>query len=273
MPASAPIGFFDSGVGGLSVMREVRLLLPAEDFLYFADSAFCPYGVKPAETIIARSLAICDFLMEKEVKLVVVACNTASIAALDVLREHYSLPIVGIEPAVKPAAAATKNGRIGVLATGLTLAGRRFNTLVEKFGDGVHVYTVPCPGLVELVESGEKEGPEIEALLGCFLKPLLEKGIDTVVLGCTHYPFIRPALEALAGPDVHVIDTGKAVARQVVRVLEQYELADPGVEPGREFFFTSGNPGKVGAVVKILWGDPEAVIKRVRLKEPEAPGK
>lgn len=265
MPAASPIGFFDSGVGGLSVMREARLLLPAEEFMYYADSACCPYGTKPAEIIIERSRAICDFFLGKGVKLIVVACNTASITALDVLREDYQLPIVGIEPAIKPAAAATKNGRIGVLATGLTLSGRRFNTLVEKFGDAVHVYTVPCPGLVELVEAGEKDGPEVEALLGSFLKPLLEKDIDTVVLGCTHYPFIRPTLGVLAGPNVHIIDTGRAVARQLVRVLEQYDLFNPGIGTGRVCFFTSGDPEKTGAVVRKLWGDPEAIIERVCL--------
>jgi len=265
MPSAAPIGFFDSGVGGLSVMREARLLLPAEDFLYFADSAYCPYGNKPAEIIIARSRAVCDFFLKKNVKLIVVACNTASVAALDVLREQYALPIVGIEPAVKPAVASTRNGRVGVLATGVTLSGRRFNTLVEKYGNGASVYTVPCPGLVELVEAGEKDGPEVEALLRHFLKPLLEKGIDTIVLGCTHYPFLRPAIEALVGPEVLIIDTGGAVARQVARVLEQSGLASGRLKPGQEIFYTSGRPEKVSASVKKLWGCPDPAIERVRL--------
>ncbi|MCL6638741.1 MAG: glutamate racemase [Firmicutes bacterium] len=266
MPDPAAIGFFDSGVGGMSVMREVRRLLPAEDFLYYADSAYCPYGEKPPEAITGRSRAICDFFIKMGVKLLVVACNSASIAALDALREHYqNIPIVGIEPAVKPAAAATRNKKIGVLATGVTLSGRRFNSLVERFGDGLEVYTMPCPGLVELVEAGKHDGEEVVSLLRCFLAPLLEKGIDTLVLGCTHYPFLRPVVETLAGAGVRVIDTGEAVARQVARLVEQNRLENPGAGPGKDFFFTSGDPDVVEPVVRRLWGNPDAVVERVTL--------
>ena len=265
MSDPAAIGFFDSGVGGMSVMREVRRLLPAEDFLYYADSAHCPYGVKPPEAIVSRARAICDFFLNKGVKLIVVACNTASVVALDALRENYQLPVIGIEPAVKPAAAATKNGRIGVLATGVTLSGRRFNSLIERFGYGIKVYTMPCPGLVELVEAGKNEGGEVEAVLGCLLAPLLEKEIDTLVLGCTHYPFLIPVLRSLAGPTVCIIDTGVAVARQVARLTEQLNLANPWCGQGKELFFTSGDPVEVEPVVRLLWGDPGAVVERVCL--------
>ena len=265
MTEPAAIGFFDSGVGGISVMREVRRLLPAEDFLYYADSAHCPYGVKSPGAIISRTRAICDFFLEKGVKIIVVACNTASVVALDALREYYRLPIIGIEPAVKPAAAVTKNGRIGVLATGVTLSGRRFNSLLERFGDGIKVYTMPCPGLVELVEAGKNEGGEVEAVLRRFLAPLLGKGVDTLVLGCTHYPFLIPLIRSLAGSGVCIIDTGAAVARQVARVTEQMNPAGTGAGPGKEQFFTSGDPGAVEAVVRHLWGDPGAVVERVSL--------
>lgn len=265
MPSKKPIGFFDSGVGGLSVMREVRHLLPAEDLFYYADSAHCPYGVKPPEVIRARAFAISDFLLSRGVKLIVIASNTTSVVSLDAVREHYSIPVVGVEPAVKPAAAVTHKGKVGVLATGVTLAGERFNSLVERFGDGVEVYTQPCPGLVELVESGRHDNPEAEALLTRYLEPLLARGADTIVLGCTHYPFLRPVVEKLAGGGVSVIDTGEAVARQVARILENFDLATAETGRGGEQFFTSGEPEEVEPVVRLLWGNPDLVVERVKL--------
>lgn len=265
MPCPKPIGLFDSGVGGLSIMKEVRRLLPAEDLLYYADSAYCPYGVKPPQVIRARAFAICDFLLSRGAKIIVIASNTTSVAALDAVRERTGIPVVGVEPAVKPAVSATRNGRVGVLATGVTLAGERFNSLVERFGEGVEVYTQPCPGLVELVESGRWERPEAEAMLGRYLDPLLARGVDTIVLGCTHYPFLRQLVEKLAGPDVSVIDTGKAVARQVVRVLEGNGLLAAGNGPGGEQFFTSGKPEEVEPVIRLLWGNPDLVVEQVKL--------
>jgi len=266
MPSPKPIGIFDSGVGGLSVMKEVRRVLPAEDLLYYADSAYCPYGVKPPEVIRTRAAVICDFLLTRGAKLIVIASNTTSIAALDTMRKRVGVPIVGVEPAVKPAVSATRNGRVGVLATGVTLAGERFNSLVERFGDGVEVYTQPCPGLVELVESGGCEKPEAEVLLGRYLDPLLSRGADTIVLGCTHYPFLRPVVEKLVGGSVRVIDTGEAVARQVVRVLESNDLATGEAQAGRECFFTSGEPEEVEPVVRFLWGDPKLTVEHANLE-------
>lgn len=263
MSSPKPVGFFDSGVGGLSVMKEARLLLPSEDFLYFADSAYCPYGVKPLEVIRSRAFAICDFLMSRGAKIIVIASNTTSITALNDVRERVDVPVVGIEPAVKPAVSATRNGRIGVLATVVTLAGERFNSLVDRYGNGVEVYTQPCPGLVELVESGGFNKPEAEILLGRYLKPLLAREVDTIVLGCTHYPFLRPLVEKMVGADVVVIDTGKAVARQVERVLEKYSMLNEKTEAGWELFFTSADPDEVEPVVRLLWGNPDLQVKKV----------
>ncbi len=263
MSGARLIGLFDSGVGGISVMKEVRRLLPAEDLAYFADSAYCPYGGRLLEFIRERAFVISDFLLSRGVKLIVIASNTTSIAALDVVRERINVPVVGIEPAVKPAVSATRNGKVGVLATEVTLSGGRFNALVERYGNGVEVFTQPCPGLVELVESGRWERPEAGPLLCRYLEPMLARGVDTIVLGCTHYPFLRFLVEEIAGPEIKIIDTGEAVARQVVRVLEKFNLGNMNAGPGGEQFFTSGEPEKVGPVVRLLWGEPGISVERV----------
>jgi len=255
LSSSAPIGAFDSGVGGLSILAEVRKLLPAEDLIYLADTAHCPYGVKPVEEIRTRILKIADFLVGLGVKAIVVACNSASIAGLDQLRvAHPEIPIIGVEPAVKPAHDLTKNGRIGVLATSLTLSGPRFSVLVEKYGTDVEVYTQPAPGLVELVEAGKLDTSETEQLLWDYLEPLLNKGIDTLVLGCTHYPFLKPTITRLVGPEVTIIDTGLAVAKQTYRLLEHRGLLNGRDGRGREVFYTSGDPIAVKGVIETLWG-------------------
>lgn len=243
-------------------MEEVRRLLPAENLLYFADSAYCPYGEKPLKVIRNRVFSICDFLIARGAKLIVLACNTASVAALDAVRERFSVPVVGTEPAVKPAATATKNGRIGVLATQVTLSGDRFSSLVARFGGEVKVFTQPCHGLVELVESGRWDDPETEEIVKSCLDQLLVMGVDTVILGCTHYPFLRPVVERLAGGGISVIDSGEAVARQVARVLEKNGLAADAAAAGGESFFTSGDPRQVEPVVRLLWGNPELVVRQ-----------
>ncbi len=254
MSGSAAIGVFDSGVGGISILKEIRRLLPGENLLYLADSAHCPYGTKPVPEIRARSLAVTAFLVESGVKAVVVACNSASVAGLDQVREAYpQIPIVGVEPALKPAHGLTRNGRIGVLATSLTLKGDRFSVLVERFGADVQVYTQPAPGLVELVENGELDTPVVEELLHQYLDPLLKKQIDTLVLGCTHYPFLWGTIQKICGPNVTVIDTGLAVAKQTVRVLGQYRILNPEISGGKEAFYTSGDPAAVKEVIVKLW--------------------
>jgi glutamate racemase len=248
-----PVGVFDSGVGGISVLREIRGLLPALDLTYAADSAHCPYGTKSDTEIRARACATARFLIEQRgARAVVVACNTATAAAIDSLRETFAdVPIVGMEPAVKPAAAATRSGVVGVLATGATLGGERFAGLAARFSDGIELLTQACPGLVEQVESGALDAPATLALLRGYVEPLLARGADVLVLGCTHYPFLRPALAGIVGPEVAVIDTGAAVARQLARVLDD---VDGSGGAGSTEFWNSDT--RAAPVMERLWGEP-----------------
>ena len=250
--AAAPIGVFDSGVGGLSVLKEMRRLLPAEDFLYYADSAHCPYGGQPESAIQARTVAITEELLAADAKLIVVACNTATIAAVEHLRASYPIPFVGMEPAVKPACALTRSGVVGVLATGAALGGEKFHRLVAQHAQGVRVITQPCPGLVECVEAGDLDGPQVTELLRRYLEPLKSAGADVLVLGCTHYPFLRPLIQRLAGLSVHLLDTGEAVARQARRVLERESLLRVADAPGRFEWRTSGDAPRLEALVQRL---------------------
>jgi glutamate racemase len=251
---NAPIGTFDSGVGGLSVLAEIRKILPAEDLIYLADSAHCPYGTKPVADIRQRTLEVTDFLVHQGVKAVIVACNSACEAGLERIRDKYpNLPVIGVEPAVKPAQHETRNGKIGVLATSLTLKGERFSHLVEKYAVGIEVFSGPAPGLVELVEAGQLDTPETEAVLHQYLDPMLNKGIDTLVLGCTHYPFLIPAIRKICGPAVTVLDTGVAVARQTLRILTEKDLLTPAAPPGKDSFYTTGDLDSVRPVFDKLW--------------------
>ncbi len=262
----APIGAFDSGVGGLSILLEIRRLLPAEDLIYLADSAHCPYGIKPVEEIRQRTLEITDFLVALGAKAVVVACNSACVAGLDQVRiKHPEIPIIGVEPAIKPAHDITRNGKIGVLATNMTLNGDRFSILIEKYATGVEVYTQPAPGLVEAVEAGETDSPSTEILLRKYLEPLIRKGIDTLVLGCTHYPFLRSLAQKICGPEVTILDTGLAVAKQTTRVLSLRDLVTSKTTPGSEIFYTSGNPDEVSKVIRQLWGNSELTVLKAKV--------
>lgn len=256
-----PIGIFDSGLGGLSVAREIRAVLPHENIIYFADSAHCPYGARDNNFIQERIISICDFLAQQKVKLIVVACNTASSAGLEMLRLRYQLPIVGMEPAVKPAAEVTQNGRVGVMATGATLNGQRFMSLLVKFSHGTNYYTQPCQGLVEMVEEGHIQGPGVKDVLLQSLRPLLEREVDTIVLGCTHYPFLKKDIEYLCGPNIKVIDTGQAVARQVLRVLQGHGLLNDSPYPGKEIIYTSGSAQKVQGIVQVLLPEREIPVQ------------
>ena len=250
----APIGVFDSGVGGLSVLREIRAALPGENLLYVADSGSAPYGDRPGEFIKERAEKIVEFLIGERVKAIVVACNTATAVAIQALRSRFAIAMVAIEPAVKPAAAISRSGVVGVLATSQTLTSERFARLVEKYGRGVRILLQPCPGLMERVEKGELDGPGMKALVAGYLRPLLDRGADTIVLGCTHYPFLLPIIRAIAGPTVSVIDPAVAVARELRRRLKAGELLSSRGEPGTERFWTSGAPDQVGPVVAQLWG-------------------
>ena len=252
--AEAPtLGVFDSGLGGLSVLREIVARRPDVDALYVADSGHCPYGAKPADRIIARADAITEFLLGQGAQLIVVACNTATIAAVEYLRANYSVPFVGMEPAVKPAVAATRSGVIGVLATGAALAGDKLHRLIDRHRGEVRVITQPCPGLVEQVEAGDLDGPETRRLLAQYALPLVAAGADVLVLGCTHYPFLRPALAEVVGAGVTLLDTGEAVARRVDSLLPPREAAVAGAS-GRLRCWTSGTPAQMAAVGSRLWG-------------------
>jgi glutamate racemase len=248
-----PIGVFDSGVGGLSVLRHIRAALPEENLLYVADSGHAPYGDKPPQFIEARALAIAEFLVAADAKALVVACNTATAAAIVSLRAKFDLPVVGMEPAVKPAVEATRCGVIGVLATAGTLESAQFAGLVERFGSRARVIVQPCPGLVEQVERGDLAGPATRSLLGRFLRPLLEQGVDTLVLGCTHYPFLAPLVSEMA-PGVALIETGAAVARQLARRLEEESLLVERSGGGSERFCSSGDPRRLEDLLPQLWG-------------------
>jgi len=238
----APIAVFDSGVGGLSVLAEIQRLLPQESLLYFADCGHIPYGEKTPEFIRQRCNVMARFFREQGAKALVIACNTATVAAVaDLRRDFPDWPIVGMEPAVKPAAAATHSGVVGVLATTGTLQSAKFAALLDRFATDVRVITQPCPGLVELIESGDLHSAELRTLLQHYVEPLLANGCDTIILGCTHYPFLKPLLKTMLPEGLSLIDTGAAVARQLQRLLAERDLlADGPNRPVR--FWTSADP-------------------------------
>jgi len=263
MSSDQPIGMFDSGVGGLSVLAEVRALRPTESIIYYADNAYCPYGIRPPEEIRQRTESIAGMLIGQGAKAIVVACNTASAVAIDSVRAAYpQVPIVGLEPAVKPAVAMTRTKSIGVLATPRTVAGERLRWLIEMHGGDVRVHTVAAAGLVELVEAGVLHGEPVREALAPLLDPMLEADVDVVVLGCTHYPFLRGAIEAYVGPDVRVIDSGKAIARRTQSVLDVAGLLTSRYEPGTWAMETSGDVSVVEPVARMLTGEAVTVTHR-----------
>jgi glutamate racemase len=256
--SARPVGVFDSGVGGLSVAREIRSHLPAEHLLYVADTAWCPYGDRSLEEVRARTLAIGQWIQDAGAKVLVVACNTASGAALEQLREVLTIPVIGLEPAVKPAVAQTRNGRVGVMATAGTLRSDRFARLLANHAAGVEVVAQACPGLVDMVEDGLLEGDALGATLAALTRPLRDADVDTVVLGCTHYPFVREAIAASLGPQVTLLDSGPAIARRTERVLDEAGLLETGGD-GSMRVLTTATPSEVAPVVQRLWGAPISV--------------
>lgn len=263
-----PIGVFDSGVGGLSVLREIRRELPSEDLVYVADSRHAPYGERSAEEIAARAVAVTEFLLGERAKAIVVACNTATGAAVRQLRARFEQPIIAMEPAVKPAVSRTRTGVVGVLATSRTLASQSFVELLGRLDGGAQVIVQPCPGLVEKIESGDLYSTETRSLLDRYLAPLLARGADTIVLGCTHYPHLRPLIHDLVGSTILVVDSGAAVARQVKRRLAELDRLCAAPRMGTEQFWTTGDPGKVSAVIAALW--PSAAAARPLPESPPA---
>jgi glutamate racemase len=215
------IGIFDSGVGGLSVLRAVQARLPQAAIVYLGDQAHVPYGPRPLQEVRAFSEAITRYLLAQGARMIVVACNAASAAALHGLRERFpAVPFVGMEPAVKPAAETTRSGVVGVLATPATFQGELYASVIERFARGVTVLEDTCPGLVARIEFGDLHGPATRAILEKALLPMLARGMDTVVMGCTHYPFVIPLIQEISGPGVRVIDPAPAVAQQAARVLD-----------------------------------------------------
>lgn len=258
--ASGPIGVFDSGVGGLSVFRHIRTQLPNEDLIYFADSYYTPYGDKSEAFVIERTFAITDYFLKQNIKALVVACNTATAGAIHLLREKYpELLIVGVEPGLKPAAAKTITGTVGVMATKRTLASNKFHLLHQLLNDqtGVHFIMKACTGLAELIEHDELDSEAILTLVRQYLIPMLEQNADTIVLGCTHYPFIRDVIEKVAAengkPSLNIIDTGYAVARQLKHQLDISGLNKPGKIPDATIkVFTSGDPKAISHLISRL---------------------
>lgn len=239
----------------MSILRAMRAALPAEELIYVADSVHLPYGEKSVGFIEQRATAISEFLLAQGAKTIVVACNTATAAAIDQLRRRFDVPFIGVEPAVKPAVALTRSGIVGVLATGATTASVRLGNLLQRFGNGVEVIVQPCPGLVDRVEAGQFDDAGTLQLVHSYVAPLIERGADTLVLGCTHYPFLESAIRAAAGVGVGIIDTGEPVARELVRRLEMHGLSRNGND-GRVTFWTSGTPQTVAAMISRLWGRP-----------------
>jgi glutamate racemase len=240
--STAPIGVFDSGVGGLSVLRAIHLQHPQENIIYFADQAHVPYGPRTLQQVQQFSEAISRYFLSQSAKLIVVACNTASAAALHYLRQQFpDTPFVGMEPAVKPAAEHTQSGVVGVLATPATFQGELYASVVERFANGVELMQNTCPGLVEQIERGNLAGERTREILTQALAPMLKAGIDTVVLGCTHYPFVIPLIQEIVGPQVRVIDPAPAIARQIGRLLDQGQLHNPSIEKGDTRYYTSGS--------------------------------
>tara|TARA_B110000238_G_scaffold177273_1_gene199033 strand:+ start:53 stop:856 length:804 start_codon:yes stop_codon:yes gene_type:complete len=226
-----PIGIFDSGIGGLSVMAHIQSLLPDESLAYIADSFHAPYGLKSHHEILLRSKVIIDYLINtKSAKIIVVACNTATAAAIKELREIYQIPIIGMEPAIKPATKSTKCKRVGILATNGTLESAKFSALLETYSGDIDFYTQPCPGLVEIIEQGKINNLSTKNLIQKYLNPFISAEVDTIVLGCTHYTFIKNIIKNIMAPEVRIIDTGLAVAKQVKSELENFSLLSKSKE-------------------------------------------
>ena len=265
MGFSGTIGVFDSGVGGLSVLHHIRRTLPDAHLIYVADSAHIPYGDKPASYIEQRSHTLTRFLVEQGAEAIVIACNTATAAAAASLRRDVKRPIIGMEPAVKPAVAVTQSGVVGVLATTGTLESARFAALLERYGEEVEIVTQGCPGLVEQVEQGDLDGLRTRELVARYTAPLLARGADTLILGCTHYPFLAPLIRDVVGDSITLVDTGKAVSRQLQRRIQtelatRTKFAHPSIGSGRTGldgsaqFFSSGDAAFASRIMSVLWG-------------------
>ena len=263
LAALCPLGAFDSGMGGLSVIAELRRLLPHEEIIYYGDNANCPYGGRTDEWLRDRSAWITSFLMERGAKAIVVACNAASAAGLEHLRAIYPLPIVGLVPAVKPAVETTRTGVVGVLATKAAIRGRLLTDVIDRFASpaGIEVVKVAPEGWVEAVERGDLDTPETEASVRRFLAPMLKRNVDAIVFGCTHYPFLKPLVRKVVGDNVRLIDSAEGVSRQTARVLVSRGLLYPVERQGKLTVYTSADPDLMRSIVWRLVGEEVPVVK------------
>jgi len=264
------IGVFDSGVGGLSVLRAIRTLIPAQPVIYLADQAHVPYGPRPLDEVREFSRVISQFLIQQGAQVIVVACNTASAAALYHLRQTFpETPFVGMEPAVKPAAESTQSGVVGVLATPATFQGALYASVVERFAHGVTLLQDTCSGLVQQIEAGNLNGEDTRRILENALLPMLARGMDTVVMGCTHYPFVIPLIQQIVGEKVRVIDPAPAVARQTRRVLEAHGWLVEGDAPAPVRFLTTGDGEAFRRMIARLLGDvfPNPLVEVIQWDE------
>jgi glutamate racemase len=250
-----PIGLFDSGIGGTSIWKEVHALMPYENTIYLADSKNAPYGLKSKDEIIALSCKNTEFLLENNCKIIVVACNTATTNAIKELRAKYAVPFIGIEPAIKPAALQSKTQKIGILATKGTLNSELFHKSVANHPD-VTIIEQIGHGLVQLIENGDMNSAEMEELLKSYLNPMVEKNIDYLVLGCSHYPYLIPQIKKIIPPQIKIIDSGEAVAKQTQKILEQNNLLNLSKRKSSQIFYTNSEP----EVLKNILGNCENVI-------------
>jgi len=263
MERNHPIGAFDSGVGGLSVLRELLVTLPKEDFIYVADQKHVPYGAKSLEQVRQYSENITRFLLAKGAKCIVIPCNTASGAALNYLREMFpDTPFIGMEPAVKPASEVTKSGKVGILATQGTFKSERYCSLVERFGKGIDVIENPCLGLVDLIENGSIDNSETIELLKEVTAPMMAEGVDTIVLGCTHYPFVQSILESIVPDTIKIINPASAVARHTLNRLEKLNLLSENSGQSIKFY-TTGDAMKFQKQIMQLI-DLQVVVKGLK---------
>ena len=251
MKKNNPIGLFDSGIGGTSIWKEVHALLPNENTIYLADSKNAPYGLKTKDEIIHLSCKNTELLLEENCKIIVVACNTATTNAIKELRAKYDVPFIGIEPAIKPAAIQSKTETIGILATKGTLSSALFYENVAKHPN-VTIIEQIGHGLVQLIENGDLDSPEMKELLESYLLPMVEKNIDYLVLGCSHYPYLIPQIKKIIPPSIEIIDSGEAVAKQTKKILEEQQLLDDSNNNASQIFYTNSNPEVLKKIVKPL---------------------
>ena len=248
-----PIAIFDSGVGGLSIAQCINHHLPNENLLYVADTLHAPYGDKTAEFIQQRVNEIAYWFIERNAKAIVVACNTATVNAIDQLRKNISIPVIGVEPAIKPAVNLSKNKKVAILVTKATAENQRFLTLVAQYSHNSEVIIQPCPGLVELIEQDKKSSPECELLLSKYLQPLLDKGVDTIVLGCTHYPLVKGIINKICGANVIIMETALPVTEQLQRQLALHNLINPSDKIGTTRFYSSKHSDMQQALFTHIW--------------------